>query len=65
MIHLSERQKQTLELLSYGLTNKAMAKKLFISEPTVKKHIKDILEKLNAVNRTEGVAKALRMHILE
>ena len=51
------RQLDILRLVSHGLTNAEIAKRLFISESTVKFHVKQILLKTNSVNRTEAVAR--------
>lgn len=52
---LSERQLQILRLVAQGLTNAQIAQRLFISETTVKWHVRQILAKTNASNRTEAV----------
>lgn len=52
---LSGRQKEVLDLLYEGLTNKEISEKLFISENTVKYHIKMIYQILNISNRKELV----------
>ncbi len=55
---LSLREKEILENLSIGLTNKQIAELLFISPFTVKRHIENIYRKLQAQNRTELLSKA-------
>lgn len=55
---LSLREKEILENLSTGLTNKQIAELLFISAFTVKRHIENIYRKLQAQNRTELLSKA-------
>lgn len=55
---LSLREKEILESLSTGLTNKQIAELLFISPFTVKRHIENIYRKLQAQNRTELLSKA-------
>jgi len=52
---LSERETEVLACLAEGNSNRATAKKLFISEATVKFHVHAILGKLKASNRTEAV----------
>lgn len=62
---LSPRETEVLRLVSGGNRNQDIAKKLFISEETVKIHVRHILEKLNASDRTQAVAIALRRGIIE
>lgn len=58
---LSERQRQVLTLLADGLPNKMIARKLNISENTVRAHVAGILKALGVRNRTEA-AKMTRIH---
>ncbi len=58
--HLTPRELEVLQLLARGLTNKAIAARLQISEHTVKFHIGSIMGKLGAESRTEAVAIAAR-----
>jgi len=51
---LSPREQEILECLGKGLSNKNIASKLCISENTVKKHVSNILEKLNLDDRTQA-----------
>lgn len=53
---LTARETQILEHMAQGRTNSAIATKLFISEGTVKQHVKRILRKLGAENRVEAVS---------
>lgn len=62
---LTERELELLHLLADGLSNKNIAERLFISENTVKYHIKNILQKFGVQNRTEAVAIAIRQGLLE
>ena len=55
---LSERELQVLEQIAQGKSNKEIGRQLYISEYTVKNHVKAILKKLNAIGRTEAVAIA-------
>ena len=50
---LTERQKAVLELLGHGNSNKAIARQLGIREGTVKVHVRQIMRKMGAVNRTQ------------
>lgn len=53
---LTPREREVLVLMGGGATNAAIASRLFISENTVKSHVKHILQKLGAGNRAEAVA---------
>ena len=55
---LSKRELEILALIAEGFSNKRAAGALFISEPTVKKHVTNILWKLDAVDRTHAVVLA-------
>jgi len=55
---LSPREREVLQLVATGASNKAIATQFFISETTVKAHLRSILEKLHAHNRAEAVALA-------
>ena len=57
---LSLRQREILSLVATGLTNKKVAELLFISENTVKFHMKNILEKLHVRSRNQAIAWAAR-----
>jgi len=61
---LSKREVEVLEKVAGGNRNSDIAGILFISEETVKGHIKHIMEKLNASDRTEAVAIGLRRGII-
>ncbi len=56
---LTEREKQVLFLLVSGLPNKTIAEKLFVSPGTVKTHTLNIYHKLQVVNRTSAILKAI------
>ncbi len=57
---LSPREQGVLDLVSQGLTNKEVADGLYISENTVKFHMKNILDKLHLRNRSQVIAWAAR-----
>ena len=61
---LSEREMEILDMLALGQTTQQIANGLFLSENTIKTHVRHILEKLGAANRTEAVSKAMQMGIL-
>ncbi len=61
---LTPREQEVLTLLAEGLTNKAIAHQLTISDHTVKFHVNAILGKLNAQSRTEAVVQATRLGLL-
>lgn len=58
---LSQREMDVLKLVMVGDSNKHIARKLQIAEPTVKCHVKSILRKLNARNRFEAAMLAMKM----
>lgn len=60
---LSPREIDVLKLLMDGDSNKQVARKLNIAEPTVKCHVKSILRKLNARNRFEAAMWAMKMKL--
>ncbi len=62
---LTSREIEVLNHISGGNRNRDIADKLFITEETVKVHIKHIMEKLGASDRTQAVAIAVRRGIIE
>lgn len=62
---LTEREVVVLRHVAEGNRNRDIAEKLFISEETVKVHIKHIMDKLGASDRTQAVAIALRRGIIQ
>ena len=62
---LSQRQREILESIARGLTNREIATQLDISLESVKSHVKVILEKLEASSRTEAAAIAQRKNLLK
>ena len=61
---LSERELEVLRLVAAGRSNQETAELLLISPTTVKKHLSNILGKLNTKNRTEAAAKAQQLHLI-
>ena len=62
---LTAREREILQLLADGMSNADVAAKLFISQETVKSHVRHILAKLEADTRTQAVAIALREAIID
>jgi DNA-binding NarL/FixJ family response regulator len=63
--HLTGREVEVLSQIAGGNRNRDIADKLFITEETVKVHIKHIMEKLGASDRTEAVAIGVRRGIIQ
>lgn len=63
-VALSKREMDVLKCLAQGMTSAQIAKNLFISENTVKTHVRHILEKLEASNRAEAVSRAIHLGII-
>src|SRR5689334_16845056 len=61
---LTPREREVLELVSQGLSNKLIARRLQISEHTVKFHISSITSKLGASSRTDAVKHGLRRGLI-
>ncbi len=61
---LSERERDVLRLVADGLSNKQIARRLSISERTVKFHVNSVMTKLSAENRAQAAAIAVRRRLL-
>ncbi len=61
---LSPRELEVLALIESGHSNQAIAARLVISLPTVKRHISNIYAKLGVDSRTQAVARAKELHLL-
>ncbi len=61
---LTSREREVLELVSQGLSNKLIARRLQISEHTVKFHVSSISTKLGAASRTDAVSRGLRRGLI-
>jgi len=61
---LTQRESEVLTELVKGLDNKAIGRALYISEDTVKSHVKAILRKLGVKDRSQAVALALRQGLV-
>jgi len=64
-LRLTERELEVLRLVARGLNNREIAKQLFISENTVKNHVRNILEKLQLHSRMEAVMYAVKEKLLD
>ncbi|MGH1563397.1 response regulator [Mumia sp. DW29H23] len=62
---LSERELEVLRLVALGHNNREIARALFISENTVKNHVRNILEKLQLRSRVEAATYAVRERLLD
>jgi DNA-binding NarL/FixJ family response regulator len=62
---LTAREMEVLRLVARGMNNRDIARDLFISENTVKNHVRNILEKLQLHSRMEAVVYAVRMKLLD
>ncbi len=62
---LTDREMEVLRLVAQGMNNRDIAKALYISENTVKNHIRNILEKLHLHSRMEAVVYAVREKMIE
>jgi DNA-binding CsgD family transcriptional regulator len=62
---LSERELQVLQYMALGRSNKEIGQVLYISENTMKGHVKSILKKLDAIGRTEAIAIANRCGLIQ
>lgn len=64
-IPLTEREQQVLELLVEGLSNSEIAQRMYLSENTVKKHLKNIMGKFHLNNRVEAAVYAVREELVD
>jgi len=62
---LSERERQVLQYMANGRSNNEIGQVLYISENTVKAHVKSILTKLDAMGRTEAIAIAIKRGLIK
>ena len=62
---LTDRELEVLNLVARGLNNREIARDLYISENTVKNHVRNILEKLQLHSRMEAVMYAVREKLLD
>lgn len=62
---LTEREGEVLQLLAHGKSNREIGARLFISEFTVKGHLRNIFAKLNVLSRTEAITAATRRGLVK
>jgi DNA-binding NarL/FixJ family response regulator len=63
-VGLSKREMEVLDCLAQGMTSAQIASGLYITENTVKTHVRHILEKLEAANRAEAVSRAIQLGLI-
>lgn len=63
--NLSNREREILRLIAQGMSNKEIAKELFISDKTVKNHLRNIFSKLHINDRTTAAVIAIREGLVE
>lgn len=63
-VHLTDREREVLDLLAEGLTTSSIARRLFVSESTAKGHLAKLFEKLDASNRTQAVMNAVKLGLV-
>lgn len=61
---LTNREHEILSLMAHGAGNRAIADTLFISENTVRNHVRNVLDKLHAASRTEAVVRAVKAGLI-
>lgn len=62
---LSEREREVLQLLGRGLSNRDIGQQLFISETTVKKHVANIMEKMGVKSRSQAVITGVQLGLID
>ena len=62
---LTGREREVLELMRLGITNKEIGSQLNLTEGTIKSHVREIMTKLNAISRTEAVNLAVQRGLLK
>lgn len=63
--NLTAREKEVLALIARGESNRGIARRLFISEKTVKNHITSIFRKIKVTDRTQAAIYAIKNHMVE
>ncbi len=62
---LSQREREVLNCVAHGITSKDIARKLFLSESSVRTYWYRVLSKLNALNKAEAIVRATRLGLLD
>jgi two-component system response regulator DesR len=62
---LSERERQVLDMIAAGATNREIAERLFLSPHTIKDHTSTLYKKIGARNRAQAILRAQRLGILD
>lgn len=62
---LSEREREVLALVAAGFSTREIAARLVITDGTVKRHVNNIHNKLNVHSRTQAIARARALHIIQ
>ncbi len=64
-VGLTPRERNVLELVAQGQTNREIGESLLISEDTVKKHVQSIIQKLGVSDRTQAAVRAIQLGLIE
>jgi DNA-binding NarL/FixJ family response regulator len=64
-LHLTEREKEVLQLLTQGASNEEIAKNLYVTVATVKAHLTSIFEKLKVTSRTQAIVTAIKLGLVQ
>lgn len=64
-VNLSRREKEVLESIAKGMTNKEISSELFIAENTVKKHVQNILKKTGCTERSSLINKCKTLRLFK
>lgn len=62
---LTAREREVLQLMKLGISNREIGAQLSLTEGTIKSHVREIMTKLNAISRTEAVNLAVQRGLLQ